>query len=1672
MAVDHRPAVRSVGGGQPGVGPWRARSAGDLAPAGDRHRLAANLEVLETLAALDRDGRQPERSEQDRLARWSGWGSLPKVFDETATEYTPERERLRGLLDGEQWAAAARTTLNAHYTDFEVAAAMWAFATAAGFSGGRVLEPGVGSGTFLSTIPDGLPVEATGVELDPTTAAVARYLHPEATIRAESFAVTRFPDGWFDLAIGNVPFGSYSLFDPIHNPHRLTIHNHFIAKSLALVHPGGYVCTLTSRFTADAGSNSARGEIARLGDLVGAVRLPEGAMRRVAGTGVAMDLLVLRRREPGAAPGGLGWMDVVPVETPDGPVHINRVFAEHPAWVLGELRAEHGQYGSDDLEVRALPGPLRPRLDAVLAEIGGHARTSGLGFTARPAAAAEAQAEVVADPRVGPHHVEGSLVATASGGFARLVGGVAVAHQPPANQTDELASLIDLRDTYFEVIDAQSSGAPDPIWQAARERLSDLYDRYVGVHGPVNRYREVDTGRFDPDGIPIRRRLYPAMGGFRDDPGKPVVMSLEHFDDATRTATKAQVFTRRLLAPRPVATTAERPEDALAICLDERGSVDADRIAELLGVNAAEARQRLGGLVFDDPAGGAAQPAAAYLSGNVRQRLADARTAAETDPRFKTNVEALEAVQPRDLDPGEIEARLGASWIPASDVAQFCAAVLETQVNAEYTAVAGEWAIKPVGGRWSVALTSDWGTGRVDGIRLVEACANQRQVSVTDEGPDGTRVPNLAETLAAREKAELIGERFAKWIWEDPQRTARLAGEYNRRFNSVVLPAYDGAHLSLPGLAAEFRPHPHQRDAVWRMLSEPAVLLAHDVGAGKTASMVMGGAELKRLGMIRKPLYVVPNHMLEQFSREYLQLYPAARLLVASKDDTGPGGRKAFVARCANQDWDTVIITASAFERIPVSAETESGFITARVAELRAALGASREQGGLTVKAIERAIARAEERQARLVVDGRRDSGGVCFEATGVDYLIVDEAHAFKNLDIASRISGVGGPGSKRAVGLAMKLDWLRQANGARVATFATATPISNSIAEMYVMQRYLQPDTLAAAGVEHFDGWAANFGRTVTALELAPDASTYRMHTRFARFANVPDLLRMFAQVADVRGRDQLGLALPALVGDKPETVVVEGSPELHAYVETLARRAEAIHLRAVHPEEDNMLKVAGDGRRAALDVRLVGLPEPDDGGKIAAAADRIAGIWARTATNAYTDADGAPSSRPGGLQLVFCDQGTPNPDGRWSVYEALRAELVARGMPYEAVRFMHEAKGDAEKARLFAAARSGAVSVLIGSTEKMGVGTNVQARAVALHHLDCPWRPADLEQRDGRILRQGNQNASVEIVRYVTEGSFDVYSWQTVERKAGFINQVMRGEVTERSIDDIGDAALSYAEVKALATGNPLIMERAGVEAEATRLARLAGAHRDDQARLARIVRSAERHAGDADERAAAYRAAAAKAIDISGERFRIEVDHVGYAKRPAAATALAATVDHQMRAVPIGQRQSFTIGALAGFEVTATIAHDTGGAAANLALAGIPRTTTTFERPDLRDNPQGLLTRLENLAADLPARATRAETDAQDARVEAARAAARIGAPFEHAGRLETLRARLAAIDAELAPPDDPSPGQPTHQPSTVGSTPAAAPSATAGRGAAGLARDRLARPTAPARGGFGR
>ncbi|MDP9072657.1 MAG: helicase, partial [Actinomycetota bacterium] len=856
------------------------------------------------------------------------------------------------------------------------------------------------------------------------------------------------------------------------------------------------------------------------------------------------------------------------------------------------------------------------------------------------------------------------------------------------------------------------------------------------------------------------------------------------------------------------------------------------------------ARTALGQLVFDDPIDGQLVTASAYLSGNVRAKLAAATEAAAADGRWQVNVDALTAVQPADLGPGEIDAHLGAPWIPAGDVADFVRQVLECRgALADYDPAVGWTVTAPSYQRNTVVTTSEWGTDRMDAVALVHAACNQKPATVYDYDADGTRTVNSTATSAAREKQEALGDKFAEWVWQDKARAARLAEVYNARFNATVVPSYDGSHLSLPGMSEAFKPNPHQLNAAWRIISEPTVLLAHAVGAGKTASMIIGGREMKRLGLIAKPAYVVPNHLLEQFSREYLQLFPGARLLVASKEDVTPAARKNFVARCATGDWDAVLMTGTSFLAIPVSDEDRARFMAEKIATFRDAITAARERGGLSVKQLQAALLREEQRHAKLLAADRKDDG-VNFSATGIDYIFLDESHLYKNLQRTSHIQGAGQKGSQRAEDLDMKLSVLRERHGARVATFATATPIANSIGEMFVVQKYLQPEALEAADIANFDAWAATFGRTVTALELSPDGSSYRMSTRFARFANVPELLTMFGGVADVRTRDQLQLAVPDLPAGA-ETVIVAPDDGLRQYMAELAARTKAVSNRSVRPEEDNILKINGDGRRAALDLRLVGRPPDPAGGKVAAAADRIAQIWAETADVRYLGGDGRPAPRPGSLQLVFCDMGTPRPGGEWSVYEELRGRLERRGIPPGRVRFIHEATNDKAKGELFAACRDGRVSVLIGSTEKMGVGVNVQARAFSLHHLDCPWRPADLEQRDGRLVRQGNQNSQVRILRYATESSLDVYVWQTCTRKATFIDQVMRGEIAGRSIDDIGDAALSYAEVTALATGNPLIMERAGVAGDLARLERQLAAHRRDQDVLVRTKGSSQRRA-----------------------------------------------------------------------------------------------------------------------------------------------------------------------------------------------------------------------------------
>lgn len=1581
--------------------------------------MAANLAALRTVAALAAGQRPAGPAEQQVLARWSSWGAVPQIFDESRPEWQAEREQLRGLLDDDAYAAARRTTINAHYTDPAYVREVWDALDRLGFDGGRVLEPGVGAGTFVGMAPD--TAEMTGVELDPTTAAIARALHPRATIRAESFAGSRWPAGHFDAVVGNVPFGEVRLHDPRDNRGGHAMHNHFIIKSLALTRPGGVVAVLTSHFTMDARNPAARREMNSMADLIGAVRLPSGAHRRAAGTEVVTDLLILRRRDPGTQPASTRWETARPVEVGDQVVAVNDYFRERPEHVLGEVAVGSGMYGGESLLVRAADLADTPRaLRAALQEITAAALDRGQGFAPRPAAqlASEAAASVPALEDLW----DGHLTARDDGSFTVVEAGVHAPLAVPRSQAAELTVLLGLRDAAKALLAAEAATLEDTAEiDVLREDLRDRYADYAQRYGPINRFTLRPTGRVDPDSGQARQaRVVPrVMTTLRSDPFAALVTALEVFDDAAQTATPATLLTQRVVVPRTPVLGAETAADALAVSLESHGRVDLADVADLLGQDEREARAALGELVYDDPAGGRLIAAAEYLSGNVRDKLDAARTALADNPALAVNVAALEAVLPADLGMDDIEARLGAAWIDVDAHRQFLVDLLDDpSVRVEHPG-GSIWEVR--GATRSVAATSRWGTERMPATAIVKAALEQRPIQVTDDAGDGKRVLNPTETAAAQEKAGAIQERFAEWVWEEPDRAARLAGEYNRRFNSLVLRDYtaEGQRLTLPGLAMTFAPRPHQRTAVARMLSEPAVGLFHQVGAGKTAEMVMGTMELRRLGMAAKPVVVVPNHMLEQFSREWLQLYPRARLLAASSQDLAGDKRRSFVARTATNDWDAVIMTRSAFERIPMSRAAQDAYVDREADALRRMLDHARGGDGLTVKRLEKLVMAAEQRlEERL--DGAKDAG-ITFEETGVDYLVVDEMHDYKNLRTTSNIRDAAIDGSRRATDLHMKLEYLRERHGERVVTAATATPIANSVTEAHVMQRYLRPDLLRAAGVEDFDAWAATFGQTVTEIEMAPTGGgNYRQQTRFAKFQNVPEMLRMWHVFADVKTAEDLRLPVPALWprpdGERrPATVVIEASPEISAYVTQLGERAERVRSRAVEPEEDNMLKISTDGRKAALDMRLVTGEPSSTPSKLDVAADTVAGIWRNHRNREYVDVEsGQPTATRGALQLVFCDLGTPSAD--WNAYDELRDQLTARGLPREQIRFIHEASNDVDKGRLFAAARAGKVAVLMGSTQKMGVGTNIQTRAVALHHLDCPWRPADLEQRDGRVLRQGNQNAEVGLYRYAVEGSFDAYSWQTVERKAKFIAQIMRGRLDVREMEDVGDNALSFAEVKALASGDPLILEKAHADSELTRLERLSRAHARNEQSLSRTIASAESRAATAERSLPVIHAAVAARRDTRGDAFAMTVTGRRTTSRSAAADLLRAwaTTGRPAMADSVAPRSLGRIGELGDLPIDAAVRRELGGKPSVVfTLGGVAAAQVAVPLDKLHGDGIGVVRQLEHRIDDLPALAGRTGRMGEAATAEAAAARQALGQPFRHADALRETRARVAEI-----------------------------------------------------------
>ncbi|UEJ82760.1 hypothetical protein Bra3105_00025 [Brachybacterium halotolerans subsp. kimchii] len=1448
------------------------------------------MAAIRVVRTLETEDRAANSEEQKTLAAFSGWGAVDGVFS-GRPEWEAEASELRDLLTGEEWQAARANTLNAHFTDPEISRAMWDVMGEVGLPEDAVLlEPGAGTGTFLGQRPEG--VSMIGVELDPLTALIGHYLHPQAQIRNEGFESTRVRPGMVDGAIGNVPYGSYALHDAEHNPARLSIHNHFIAKALDATRPGGLVSVVTSAWTLDGQDSTARRELAKRADLVAGARLPGAAFSRVAGTDVTTDVLVFRRLESERAVPNLETLDWGRTSELDQGVAVNEFFSKHPERVLGSLTVTAGRFGPQ-ASVTDEQGDLPSRLREELAgQIRARGVTGGFAPRAEPLALEAEDTEPGLFEALPAHEVPvlGTVVATSTradvsaavGDFAQWTGTDWEKVKVPRARASEVRTLLDVRDAALSAVRTQTdTSSSQADREQARHRLNIAYDTYVGEHGPINRFELVTSApaakklqaaveraenqwrRNLPDwmsreeresedpGNHLReqwraetlvdlegtRKRQPHLADLKTDPSLGLVMGLELFDEETQEARKSALFSEDIVSASTQERTAQSVDDAVAICMDETQSVSVDRVAALLGQDVDQARDSLAGVAYTDPETGRMLPAAIYLSGNVRHKLEVAREAAQEDASLAGNVTALEGVIPEWIGIADINLQPGINVLGPDEYRTFVRDTFKVEADVVYDEREGTWEVKsPGASAFPEDVAYRWGTQERRPTDLLQATMNQRPVVVRSRDADGKQVVDQQATNAARAKCEALTEEFTRWVADSPERSALVEERWNATFNQYVAPDYRslGDRMSLPGLSGQFTPRWYQREGVARILHEPATLLNHVVGAGKTGTMVMGAMELRRTGTARKPWVVVPNHLVEQFSREANEWYPGARVL-AIPSGVGPAERQRWIARSAGEDWDMVICPQSTFKLIGVDPARAHSWTMDQLAQIEDGAGDIDPKDRMSVKRFEGVKKRLEERVKKL--EASKDVG-LTFENTGCDFLMVDEAHTYKNLARQCDISDLSHAGSDQASDLDMKLQVLREfrrdvaeRDGTltpgwipHVAAFATGTPVANNLAEMWVMQRYVRPDLLESQGTAPLREWARAFARSSQALEMSPDGNSWRMKDRVRSFTNLHALTASTRVFTSTVTSADLGNALPNLAGGQRNLLTRPASEQVEQYVVALGARAQSL---SGDQREDNLLKINGDGRAIAIDPRLRGLDADEDGGRLGQIADGIIDVHDRSKDTRYVDTSGRDEAIPGALQLVFLDQGTPGGAGP-NLYEDLRVELVARGMERERVAFIHDATDDESRGELFARCRDGRVNVLVGSTEKMGTGVNVQKRAIALWHADVPWRPADLEQREGRVLRQGNQNAEVTITNCVTQRTPDALNWQGIERKASFIAQITSGHAPGNDIDAGDDLQLSAGQWAAIAADNPLVMERAELTSELMTLESLAQAHR----------------------------------------------------------------------------------------------------------------------------------------------------------------------------------------------------------------------------------------------------
>ena len=1559
-----------------------------LGEGGAKQKYARNIEAIRTLFRLEEEHRGATAEEQQVLSQYVGWGGLADAFDPGKDSWAKEYAELKGLLSEDEYAAARSSTLNAHYTSPTVIRGIYDAVERMGFRSGNILEPSMGVGNFFGMLPDTMQDSRLyGVELDSITGRIAKKLYPQADITVAGFETTDRRD-FYDLAVGNVPFGNYKVNDKAYNKLGFSIHNYFFAKAIDQVRPGGVVAFVTSRYTMDSKDSTARKHMAERADLLGAIRLPNNAFKANAGTDVVSDIIFLQKRDRPA--------DIEPAWVQLGKTEddfaINQYFVDHPEMILGELTTESTQYGREELTVAPIEGAV---LADQLAEAVQHIEGQYVEVEVETPDVADAEVErktLPADP-----DVKNFSYAVVDGEVYYRENSIMTQVELSDNAKGRVAGMVELRQIVNELIDQQLD-FPDEDIKASQAKLNAAYDAFTAKYGLINDKKNA--------------RL------FDDDSSYYLLCSLENLDENKQLKSKADMFTKRTIRPERTVTSVDTPSEALAVSIGEHGRVDLPYMAELLGSPGDYERitTELQGVIFKDPSADADEPEAGwqtadeYLSGNVRNKLRMAQLAAESHPEFKINVEALTKAQPKDLEASEIDIRLGATWLNPAIVQQFMMETFQPPyrirynnlIQVRYSPFTSEWRIgnKSAAGMYDIMSTETYGTHRANAYKILEDTLNLRDCRIYDtieEDGKERRVLNQKETMLAQQKQQAIKDTFAGWVWQDPQRRNLLVKQYNELFNSTRPREYDGSHIHFVGMNPEINLQEHQRNAVAHVLYGGNTLLAHEVGAGKSFEMAASAMESKRLGLCQKSLFVVPNHLTEQWASEFLRLYPNAKLLVTSKKDFEPANRKRFCARIATGDYDAVIIGHSQFEKIPLSAERQARIIEDQIEEIEKAIAEAKEQSGehFTVKQMEKTRKTLEVKLKKLQSTDRKDDV-VTFEQLGVDRLFVDESQNYKNLYLYTKMRNVAGLSTSEAQkssDMFGKCRYLDEVTGGRGVIFATGTPISNSMTEMYTLMRYLQYSTLQQKQLTHFDAWASTFGETTTAIELAPEGTGYRARTRFAKFFNLPELMNMFKEAADIKTSDQLHLPVPEA---KFETVVVKPSEIQQDMVKSLSERAAEVHSGAVDPSVDNMLKITSDGRKTGLDQRLMNPLTPDDpDSKLNACVDNVLRIWNETKEDNLT-------------QLIFCDMSTPKGDGSFNVYDDIRTKLLAAGVPESEVEFIHNADTEGKKADLFSKVRSGKVRVLLGSTAKMGAGTNVQTLLVAVHHLDVGWRPSDMTQRNGRIIRQGNKNKQVYVYNYVTEGTFDAYLWQTLENKQKFISQIMTSKSPMRSCDDVDEQALSYAEVKALCAGDPRIREKMDLDVQVAKLKVLRSDYQNQKYRLEdKLLKHYPEEIQKAKNRIAALKndAQIADAHPQDKENFcGMTIKGMVFDEKKAAGERLMLACKEMPNA------DMMLLGTYRGFELN--IRFDSFKNEHQIVLRG----ELSYPVP-LGDDPRGNIVRLDNAIGNFADRIADADAALDSLEQQKQAAEVEIAKPFAQEEELQTKSARLAELDALL-------------------------------------------------------